>query len=391
VRALIIAFVILILFPARAFAHPHATATATATATVVPPLPAHATGALVRVDAYEHFSLGAVVGDGHLVLVPFEVIEVARPVWPHAFVIDATGKRHPAGLAATDRASGLALLAVEHAITATPFTMSPSTMNADIGTFAVSHHPWSGPLPESVWNFYPPGTLAGRHPNGCEPSCRPPPWPAGGSPVIDSEGRLVAIMGDAGFFGTSVIDLPANELARLDGRTRARRPLVFYGGFGTQVSFLTDGGVWFGLTASFAARIRDVIELRVDGEFSGLFDSSPKAPRPPEEDCSKRACYAGIRGVVTPSIGYRYVVGGFGGMRAFPIALTPSIGVAFGTQDTRRDNGASAADGATPGTWAQLAPGLTFSIPLGEVRARVRVPFDGTSSPTIELGTGIYF
>jgi hypothetical protein len=379
--ASIAVFIVSTLSPARAFAHD------------VPSLPANVTSAVVRVDAYEHSSLGAVIGDGHLVLVPFAVIEVARPGWPHAIVIDTNGVRHDAGIAATDRASGLALLAVERAITSTPLAMSPSRMTNAIDTFAIGQYPASGPLPDAVWSFYPAGALAGdgRFVSDAHGhATRPPPRPAEGSPVIDTEGRLVAIMGTSDFFSPSVIDLPANALARLDGTTRARRPLIFYGGFGTTFSFATDGGLWFGLTASLAARVRDVVELRLDGEFSALVPAAPKAPRA-EGECAQRACYAGVRGVATPSIGYRYVLGGFGGTRAWPIALTSSIGVAFGLQETHRANGATVSDAGMPSTWSQLAPGLALSIPLVELRGRVRVPLDGTTSPTVELGFGLYF
>lgn len=373
-------FTLLTFFSAGAFAHD------------APKLPAHATSAVVRVDAYEHESLGVVVGDGHLVLVPFVTIEVARPGFPHAIVTDASGVRHDAGIAATDRASGLALLAVEQPLTATPLAMSPSKVSDAIDTFAIARYPSSGPLEDVVWSFYPAGTLAARgrlRPAPGQLFMIPDP-PTQGSPVVDAEGRLVAIMGASTLFAPSALDISASALSRLDGSSRGRRPLIFYGGFNVPFSFALDGGLWFGIGVSFGARVRDVVELRLDAEFSALVPGAPVTPRA-EVDCAKSPCYAGVRGVVTPSIGYRFVVGGVGGARAWPIALTPSIGYALGVQDTRRDNGAPAFDAATPSSWGQVAPGVALSVSVLELRGRVRIPLDGITSPTFELGLGTYF
>jgi hypothetical protein len=372
--AVIATFVVLSLRPDCAFAHD------------VPTLPANVTSAVVRVDAYEHSSLGAVIGDGRLVLVPFETIEVARPGFPHAIVTDANGTRHDAGVAATDRASGLALLAVEHPLTATPFAMSPSTLADVIDTFGIVYAQSSGPLTDAAWTFYVAGALAGR--GRVQAACAHvvSPWPPGsGSPIVDVEGRLVALMGDGIFLSPQPIELSAGVLARLDGSQRGRRPLIFYGGAIFPISFTPNGGVWFGLGVGFAARIHDVVELRLDAEFSALIPT-----RNPPESCGGN-CYAGIRGVGTPAIGYRWVVGGFGGLRAWPIALTPSLGVAFGVQDTSREHGASLRDATTPSTWAELATGLALAMSFGEIRGRVRVPVDDGRSPTIELGVGFTF
>jgi hypothetical protein len=221
----------------------------------VPKVPAHVTSAVVRVDAYEHSTLGVAIGDGRLVLVPFGAIEVARPGFPHAIVTDAGGVRHDAGVAATDRAAGLALLAVEHPVTATPLALRASTSPGPIDTFAIAIYPSSRRIGDSVWSFY----------------------PAGGAP-------------------------------------------------------------------------------------------------PP--------------GALPMS---RFVVGGIGGARAWPIAVTPSVGLALGLQDTVRENGATAYDAATPSTWAQLAPGLAFSLSFAELRGRVRIPLDDARQPTIELGIGAFF
>jgi hypothetical protein len=56
-----------------------------------------------------------------------------------------------------------------------------------------------------------------------------------------------------------------------------------------------------------------------------------------------------------------------------------------------RENGAAAFDAATKSTWAQLAPGVAFSVAFVELRGRVRVPLDGGQSPTMELGLGVFF
>lgn len=367
-------------------------APARASADDAPRVPEHVTRALVRVDAYEHSSLGVVVGDGHLVLVPFTAIEVARKTWPHAIVTDANGNRHDAGVAATDRASGLAILVVDAVLTTMPIEMSPKKRSDAIDVFAIPWFPTSGPIDATLWSFYPAGTLAGKErvPRPTDHLDAPRPEPTDGSPVIDTEGRLVAIMDATTFFAPRALDIRPSALRRLDGSTRGRRRVIFYGGMSVPFAFAPDGGLWFGLVASFGARIDDAVELRVDGEFSALVPGAPKQELP-EDDCSKRECFAGVRGVVTPSIGRRFVAGGIGGERAWPIAVTPSIGYAVGVQSVHRENGAALADAMMPSTWGQVAPGLTLSLSMVEVRGRVRVPLDGTSSPTIELGFGAYF
>ena len=72
-------------------------------------------------------------------------------------------------------------------------------------------------------------------------------------------------------------------------------------------------------------------------------------------------------------------------------SVTPSIGAAFGVQDTSRENGATAYDASTPSTWAQLAPALTLSLPFGEVRGGVRIPLDEPRSASVQLGLGFVF
>jgi hypothetical protein len=369
-KSVLVIVLVSFLLPASALAHD------------VPKLPAHVQSAVVRVDAYEHSTLGAVIGDGRLVLVPFEAIEVARPGFPHAFVIDANGVRHGAGVAATDREAGLALLAVEHPLTTTPLALSPSTLSDPIDTFAMASY-----SDDHAWSFYPAGALAAEgkvaHP-AVHPSATMWP-PRAGSPIVDVEGRLVGLMSGGTFLMPRPIGVSASVLARLDGSQRARRPLIFYGGMTIPFSFAPDGGLWFGLGLGFGARVRDVLELRLDAEFSALVPTK-SAP----EGCSGK-CYAGIRGVATPSIGYRYVLGGVGGARAWPIAVTPSLGLALGLQDTSRDNGAPLRDALTPSAWAEPAPGLALSVSWVELRGRVRIPIDDARSPTTELSLGITF
>lgn len=357
----------------------------------VPTVPPNVTSAVVRVDAYEHESLGVAIGDGRLVLVPFDAIEVARPGFPHAFVTDASGTRHAAGLAATDRASGLALLAVERPLTDSPLGVSPHSLSDAIDTFAITGDSASGALDPSAWAFYPAGTLAGTEshasgasgPGHCHPCVSTwPPRP--GSPILDTEGRLVGLRSADAFFQTSRA-VSAEVLQRLDGTHRERRNVIFYGGVGFPMTLAPTGGFWIGLGASFGARVRDVLDLRLDTEFAALV-----GVKNPPDSCSG-SCYAGIRGVATPSVGVRWVLGGFGGTRAWPIALTPSLGLALGAQDTSRERGAPAYDAATPSTWAQLAPGLTLSLWAAEIRGRVRVPLDDTRAPSVELSAGIYF
>jgi hypothetical protein len=380
--AAVAAFVAFVFSPTPADAHE------------VPPVPAAAgvTSAVVRIDAYEHESRGAVVGDGHLVLVPFAAIEVARPGGPHAIVTDAKGIRHDAEIVATERYAGLALLAVEAVLTATPFAMSPSKISDVVDTFAIPRTTTSGAIDDDIWAFYPGGLLAGAGEAQISSHLiRVPDRPADGSPVIDVQGRLVALRGISGLLTPKMIDL-SRGLARLDGSTRARRPVIFYGGVSLPVSFARDGGGWVGMTVSFGARIHDIVELRLDHELSLLLPTGPTSPSY-DERCTNGngRCSAGLRGVLTPSVGYRLVVGGIGGARAWPIALTPSIGYALGLQRTHRENGAPAYDVDTPATWAQPAPGVALSISMVELRGRVRIPIDREASPTIELGIGSYF
>jgi hypothetical protein len=345
-------------------------------------LPAVTTSAVVRVEAYERISLGAAVGDGRLVIVPFDTVEIAHPRWPKAVVYDAEGGRHDAGLAATDRASGLAILAVEHPLTATPLTMSPHTLSDVIDTFAITKlYPASGPLPEGMWTPYAPGALAaeGRVPgSGYVNAARD------GSPILDIEGRLVAMM-KASAFSSSPISLTPAVLARLDGTSRTQRSVLFYGGVTLPFSFAPSGGLWFGLGLGLAARVNGVLELRADAEFSA------QVAVPHDATCQgPGACYSGIRGVLTHSIGYRHVLGGVGS-QTYPIAVTPSLGLALGVQDTHREYGASAYDAATPSTWAQPAPGLALSLWILDLRGRLRIPLDAPRAPTIELSLGATF
>lgn len=365
----LVLLLVLLLLPSSAFAHDR------------PKLPANVTGAVVHVDAYEHETLGVAIGDGLLVLVPFDTIEVARPGFPHAVVTDANGVRHDAGLAATDREAGLALLAVEHPVTATPLALSPLTLGDAIDTFGVGRYRGRGPLDDDMWTFYPAGTLAGRGAQHCEA----PYPPQAGSPIVDVEGRLVGLMSGGIFLTPQAIAITPAAIARLDGSVRERRRVIFYGGLTLPFSFAPEGGLWFGLGLTFSGRVRDLVDLRLDADFTVLVPTRIRS-----EACTSR-CYAGIRGTFTPSIGYRHVVGGFSGMRAWPIALVPSVGVAFGVQDTSRENGATAYDAATPSTWAQLAPALTLSLPFGEVRGGVRIPLDEPRTPSVQLGLGFVF
>ncbi|MBX3188254.1 MAG: hypothetical protein KF819_14635 [Labilithrix sp.] len=307
-----------------------------------------AASAIVRVEAYEHATLGVVVGDGRLVLVPFATIEVDRPGFPHAIVVDAEGTKHAAGLAATDRASGLALLAVERPITKTPRAPSPFTLDDAPQLYAIVDG--SRPSAEHPWTTFTQGMDV-----------------VGGSPIVDSLGRVVAIASDGAFFIPRPMAIPRDAWARLDGSDRRRRSWIFYGGTSAQLNFARDGGLWFGATLSFAARYRDQLDLRLDAGVAALV---PVSSRKTDGPCP---CYAGVRAFATPSVGYRVVVGDLGS-RGFPIALTPSIGVAMGAQDVIRDNGATAFDDAAPRAWARAAPGLSLAIWVFELRARLRSP-----------------
>jgi len=319
--------------------------------------PAWVASAVVQVDAYEHRSWGAVVGDGRSVVVPFAAIEVDRPGWPDAIVIDSNGARLDAWIVATDRKAGLALLGVGRVITATPLRPIARVLAA------------GAPVGVSFED---------------------------GAPIVDEQGRLVAIMGVSGFSERKphdVIDAlarmltPATDTAGTQpAPPRERRRWIFYGGGSFNTDVATKGGVWFGGTASIGARWRDLIELRLDAQTTFLLPSAK------HRECGEPPCFAGGRGVLTPSIGTRIRLGGLGGSREQSIALTPSIGYALGAQVAYRDSGAPVFDVESPSTWGLLAPGVALSIGLFEAHVRVRLPRGEVTAPTFELAlAGFYF
>jgi hypothetical protein len=97
--------------------------------------------AIVRVVALEHFALGVVVGSTDRVLVPFSAVEVDRP-GIRIEVYDVHGDRHIGRIAPVDRDAGLALLAVDHPIAATPierFADPPRAFSIPHGVDRRSH------------------------------------------------------------------------------------------------------------------------------------------------------------------------------------------------------------------------------------------------------------
>lgn len=152
-----------------------------------------------------------------------------------------------------------------------------------------------------------------------------------------------------------------------------------------QVDFAGKGGVWWGGSFSLGVRWRDLVEARVDNELSFLL---PTAKHP---ECVEPPCFAGGRGVVTPSFGPRIALS-----RPGPgaLAITPSLGYAFGAQFAGREAGAPIFDADTRPTWARIAPGVAFQVGAFDMRFRARLArgADPLDAPMYELAfAGIYW
>jgi hypothetical protein len=135
------------------------------------------------------------------------------------------------------------------------------------------------------------------------------------------------------------------------------------------------------VTGSVGVRWLDRLDFRIDGVGSLLVPSSKK------HECGEPPCAAGIRGVLSPSIGHRIPLGTIGVHERSRVALTPSIGVAFGVQGVG-ESGAAAFDAKTPRSWMLLESGLALSIGRAEVRIHVRIPRGAIQDPMFDIAFG---
>ena len=356
-----ILFFAILLVPARASAEP----------------PDDTLGAIVHIDAYEHFALGAVVGDGRDVLVPLAAVEVDRPGAPDAMVIDRSGVRFSASLVATDRVSGLALLRAATAFDVEPFAISSRSRTEETGLYlfrgtTLAKKADDGAVAPLVpsWRSY-------------EISVRSKSYGADdrllelGAPLLDEAGDLVA-MRTFHDFRSHIEDVaPALQRLRSAGPGPSRRSWIFYGGASAVLEGArADAGL--GGTVSLAARWRDLVEARVDASLVFVVQSN-------YDSCGVKmdgSCPLSIRGVLTPSIGPRIRIGGLDGLRSASIAITPSFGFALGAEGDASLHSKS---------WALAAPGVTVSLGPLEARLRIRLPRGDVSSATAELGVGALF
>lgn len=346
--------------------------------------PGWASEAIVEVVAYEHYSLGVAVEGGTRVLVPYETIEV-----DHAGAIDIIDANGPqkATVVATDKATGLALLAVERTI---PASLAPSPLHlGSPGLFAIE---LSNEPRKITWKTYPvpevPHSQAGEaNANGTETKVTvmvPTYSVAAGSPIIDEAGQLVGIVrttsGALALRKGAVIVGPSLARMTAPAPENARRTIIPYGGGGMQMEFSKNGGVWWGVNMHLAARWHDVIEARADASFTFLLPSAK------HDECGEPPCFAGARAVLTPQIGPHFSLS-----TGDPIGITPTVGVALGAQFAYRGEGAPVADVRAPNAWVMPVVGVSINFGLGELHTRVRIPYGDMDSPGVEVGCGIAF
>lgn len=331
--------------------------------------------AIVRVDAIEHFTYGAVVEAPNIVVVPYHAIEVDKIGGTHAGVYDSDGVRHRASIYAIDRGRGLAFLRTDEPI-ADPFAVEPTrAADKDECTYLLR-----GSIPDGRIGEYP-----------WAPNQKGSPVSiADGTPVVDAQGRLVGIFAEGffergGLIPNASIDAAASN--RQPEQAAARRSFIYYGGITiAQAEFATSGGLWWGGRGSFATRYRDLLEGRLDLGFT-LLTGKPRTGNA----CAEPPCSEGIRGSLTPSFGLHLRLGSFAHDYESPIVLTPSIGWAFVAQYVQKSSRTVAFDEKSPGFFHTFAPGIAFSISYFELAFRMRMPRDEVRSATYELSFGAVF
>lgn len=179
------------------------------------------------------------------------------------------------------------------------------------------------------------------------------------------------------------VDASRDGLAysQTDTRRSPQPAIVGYWGFGPRFDTALVGGLWWGVTGSVGVRWLDRLDFRLDSVGSLLVPSSKK------RECGEPPCAAGIRGLLSPSIGHRIPIGTIGVHERSRVALTPSIGLAFGVQRVA-ESGAAAFDAKTPSSWILLEPGLALSIGGAEFRSHVRIPRGAIQDPMFDIAFG---
>jgi hypothetical protein len=310
--------------------------------------------AIVRVEALEHVSLGALVGAPDRVVVPFATVEVDRPgVSPRVY--DALGGMHAARIVATDRKAGLALLALGTPIDAEPFEPG-STKSACFVALV--------PGEERTWvehADFPDETRIWHAPTG--------------SPILDETGRVAGMM------------LANDDVAEVHGlfdagpATAHGRPFIFYGALAPLgFEFAPRGALWIGMQGGAGVVYRDVLSARLDVGFYLL--------PAPDSRCGEPPCADGGRIAISPSIGPKIRLGGIGGSEAWSIYVTPSIGYAMALQDVT--HGPAFDRDAKAVLW-RLAPGVAFQAGPVELATRWRIAPADLGGTTYAITAGMVF
>jgi hypothetical protein len=368
--------------------------------------PTVAEDVVVHVRAREHTTLGFVYGAPDVVVLPYRTIEVDRPGATDLDIVDAAGVHHHAVVYASSAARGVAIARTNEPIAKAPLAPRAAETGASECRFSVHHearrdHPEESNGPHWIFRDYEASVAALReraHNRKADEELPPVPFDRvprtdAGSPVVDEHGALRGMIGIRGFTGELVaedgpltIELDAiDSLLRVPEESPPARPsVILYGGIAGEADFSAHGGLWGGASYSLAARYRDLAELRVDAAAVFLLPTAAgykQCPEPP--------CLAGVRGVVTPSIGPRIELAHDA---EWPVVLTPTMGVAMGFQYASGGAaGGPMADVNAPNTFLMAAPGATLGIGPIEVRARVRLPHLDTRDATYEVGLGFSF
>ena len=329
-------------------------------------------GAVVRVEALEHRSLGAVVGAADRVLVPFSVVEVDRPGTPIR-VFDAEGRVHLGRIAAVDRGAGTAIVALDRGIAATPLELRREAAASSCYA-AVARDAWStmssGPDPVHAWSWEEHATL---------PDETRLWYAAAGSPILDDEGRVAGVVRE---LAEGAVAAPARRELQAPRDGAHGRDFIFYGFMDEALELAPKGRAWLGGQGGVGVFYRDVLSLRVDFGLLLLPPSQSGA-------CSEPPCADGLRLTLTPSIGPRIRLGEVFGSRLGSIVVTPSIGYALTWQNVDADS--PGFDYEAPPLSLRAALGLAVQIGPAELATRWRIVPGDLGATTYGVTLGVVF
>lgn len=307
--------------------------------------------AVVRIDARGAATLGVVLRDRTTIVAPLAPLDGAYPGEPDAWVLDHTGRRHTARVVSVAPSSRIALLRTSEPIDAEPFW--GTAVGDATCSFVVTSDNASGPV-EYQW------TSDGRPGPG-----EPHRWALEGSPVLDERGDLVGLVTttEGSLSGKTVAAAAVlRDLAESPRPLESRRAIhAFYIQHGA-AQWAPGGGLWGGISFAGALRFRHTLELRLEGTTTFLLPSRARS-----HECHEPPCFAGVRGVVTPSLGSRIYLGG---PRHAAVSLTASFGVAAGAQIAYASDGGSSQDVSAPNVFVAFAPSV--GVAIGPFEARVR-------------------